>query len=249
MPEIDLTILLLVVPVLLFAGWVHGALGLGFPMVATPLIAIFIDVKIAILITLLPTATVNVASILSASNVRAVAVKYRVLVVASFVGAIVGAFIIAHTDPSPYRLALALLIVLFLLTDRFNFRLPIKSNTAAMLGFGFVAGLAGGTTNVMVGVLIVYFIAINAQRSEMVPALNFCFLVGKLSQIGIFLLSGLISVQWLLFTAPLAVVAYIALRIGQRFGETLPVERYRLILRYLLVLLAVVLVVQFFIGI
>ena len=53
------TTLLPVVPVMIFAGLVHGALGLGFPMVATPLIALFVDVRIAIVITLLPTAVVT----------------------------------------------------------------------------------------------------------------------------------------------------------------------------------------------
>ena len=69
MPAIDYWLLAVAIPVIICAGWIHGALGLGFPLIATPLIAVFIDVKAAILITLLPTATVNVASVFTAQNV------------------------------------------------------------------------------------------------------------------------------------------------------------------------------------
>ena len=48
---------------MLFAGLVHGTLGLGFPMVATPMLATMMDVRSAILVTLLPTMAVNIASI------------------------------------------------------------------------------------------------------------------------------------------------------------------------------------------
>lgn len=248
MPEIDLLVLIYVVPVMMLAGWAHGALGLGFPMIATPVIAIFIDVKLAILITLLPTAIVNIASIVTSSNVRGVVTKFSWLIAMSLLGAIVGAAVIAVTDPSPFRLVLAALIILFLFTSHFKWQVKIKSQTSAMVVFGLLAGLAGGTTNVMVGVLIVYFLSINAERSESVPAMNFCFLVGKLSQIAVFMFAGLINLQWLIYTAPLALVAYVSLTVGQKFGKTVPVERYRLILRYILILLAVVLVVQYFIA-
>ena len=46
--------LIVVAAITLFAGAVHGTLGLGFPMTATPLRALLVDVRSAILITLLP---------------------------------------------------------------------------------------------------------------------------------------------------------------------------------------------------
>ena len=63
----------------------------------------------------------------------------------------------------------------------------------AMVLFGFFAGLAGGTTNVMVAILIVFFLSIEVPRTSMVPALNACFLVGKVSQIAVLSIAGLVS--------------------------------------------------------
>ena len=50
-------------PVILLAALVHGIFGIGFPMVATPLLALFTDVLTAVLITLLPTMAVNLTMI------------------------------------------------------------------------------------------------------------------------------------------------------------------------------------------
>ena len=248
MQEISVAGWFCVVPVMMLAGWVHGALGLGFPMIATPLIAIFVDVKIAILITLLPTVTVNVASVASADKVLPVINKYRVLLVATLAGGVVGAMVIAHADPSPFRLLLAALIVLFIFSARLNRKLPIGSGDATLGMFGLVAGFSGGTTNVMVAVLIIYFLANNTPRGEMIASMNFCFLIGKLSQIAVFTMAGLITIPSLLYTSPLALIALAALFFGQRVAQTIPVERYKRILYAVLLLLAVVLVVQFIIG-
>ena len=61
--QLDLTGLIALAAVMAFSGLVHGTLGLGFPLVSTPLIALLVDVRSAILLTLLPTVAVNIASI------------------------------------------------------------------------------------------------------------------------------------------------------------------------------------------
>jgi uncharacterized membrane protein YfcA len=50
--HLDVPIVIAIMAVMLFAGLIHGTLGLGFPMVATPMLATMMDVRSAILITL-----------------------------------------------------------------------------------------------------------------------------------------------------------------------------------------------------
>jgi len=76
--------------------------------------------------------------------------------------------------------------------------------------------------------------------------MNLCFLVGKLSQIVVFAAAGLVDMQLVLTTTPLAAVALVALWGGQKISSKIPQDRYRRILRYLLAALAVVLLFQFF---
>jgi hypothetical protein len=37
-----------------FAAFIHGSIGFGFPMVATPLLALITDIQTAIILTLIP---------------------------------------------------------------------------------------------------------------------------------------------------------------------------------------------------
>ncbi|OED42265.1 hypothetical protein AB833_06320 [Chromatiales bacterium (ex Bugula neritina AB1)] len=240
--------LLAVLPIVLFSGFVHGALGLGFPMIATPIIAIFLDVKLAIFITALPTAAVNLASVWSGSPSSTTLRKYSPLAGASLAGAVIGSIVLATSDANPFRLLLALLILFFLWTShqqRWPKAWVLNNGLLAMLLFGVLGGFSAGTTNVAVAVLIVYFLTLEVPRNELVPAMNLCFLLGKLSQIVVFLWIGVIGFGFLASTIPLTLGALGALFVGQRLGKSIPQERYRRILRIILAVLAVVLLVQF----
>lgn len=240
--------LLPVIPVMIFAGLVHGALGLGFPMVATPLIALFVDVRIAIVITLLPTAVVNLASVAVHNNFQTVVARYSPLALSTMLGSVIGSAVLAVTGADIFRLLLALLILVFLWTQ-YQRKLPnqwLQVNRIVLLILvGLLAGFAGGTTNVMVAILLIYFLSAEVARAEMVTAMNLCFLIGKVSQIIVFLVIGLISLPLLLKTAPLAAVGLGSLLVGQRIGNRIPQERYKRWLRYLLAVIAIILIVQF----
>ena len=237
------------VGVMLLAGLVHGAIGLGFPMVATPLIAVFLDVRLAILITLLPTITVNIASILGGTDYRSSLSRFWLLFTFVLVGSIAGSLMLAYLDPSPFRLALALLILLYLwvtLTGKLSAGWVGSANNIAMVGFGLVAGISGGITNVMIAILLIYFLSLQMPKSSMVPVINTCFLIGKLSQITILSAAGMVSLMLAVQTVPLAVVALAALFAGQKLGKAIDNERYTRIVYGLLFLLAIILLLQFF---
>ena len=244
--QFDAHVLFAVVAVMLFAGLVHGTLGLGFPMVATPMLATMMDVRSAILVTLLPTMAVNVASIFNSRASIASARGFAPLVGFTFLGSIAGATVLAITDPAPFRLVLASLILLYLWDGiRLSRQWLLDNAWLAMAGFGIVAGLSGGTTNVMVAVLIIYFLSLGTARDTMVPTLNACFLTGKATQIVVLAYAGLVGLGLVIETVPLAIAAVTALLIGQRLRQRIEIATYQSILRKLLLILAIILIYQF----
>jgi uncharacterized membrane protein YfcA len=244
--QIDGPVLIAIVCVILFAGLVHGTLGLGFPMVATPILATMMDVRSAILITLLPTMAVNIASIVKSRSSLADTKSFMPLVGFCLLGSLAGATVLAMTDPAPFRILLASLILLYLWsTIRISRQWLEQNSLLAMAGFGIAEGLAAGTTNVMVAVLIIYFLSLDTSRATMVPTLNACFLVGKASQILVLAIAGLVGFSLIIETVPLALAAITALLLGQRLQSRIEVSTYQSILRKLLLLLAAILIYQF----
>jgi len=244
--QFDAAVILGIIGVMLFSGLIHGTLGLGFPMVATPVLATMMDVRSAILVTLLPTMAVNLASIASSRSGIQAAGQFLPLIGFALLGSVIGASVLATTDPAPFRILLATLILLYLWN---GLRIPrqwLETNAlTAMALFGIFAGFAAGTTNVMVAVLIIYFLSLETPRPTLVPALNACFLVGKASQIIVFAIAGLLSLRLVVETLPMAAAAVAALWLGQRLQARIEVATYHAILRKLLLLLALVLIYQF----
>jgi uncharacterized membrane protein YfcA len=238
----------LLVAVMALAGVVHGALGLGFAMMATVPLALVTDVRSAILITLLPTMVVNVVSIAVAGGVREALTRFWPLALLVAGGGMLGTYWLAGVDPGPFRLLLAAVIVLYINLDRLTrIRLTwVREYPVASLAVvGLAGGVLAGTTNVMVPILIVYALESGMRRALMVPVFNLCFLAGKLAQAGTFTMLGTAGPATLLLSAPLAAAAALALLVGIRIRGRLDAETYRAWLRKTLWVVAVVLVVQF----
>ncbi len=245
--DLSVQYLLLALIVMLIAGLIHGTLGLGFPMVATPLLALVLDVRIAILITLLPTAVVNLASVLGVSDWRSVLSRFWRIPVFALLGGFVGSWLIDRYDPAPFQLLLALLIFLYLCSSRFKpeaFSFLSGNNSITMPLVGLVAGFAAGTTNVMVPILIIYSLSLTLSKDRMVQLFNICFLAGKLSQLIVFSVSGTISAGFLIATIPFALVAYLALLVGKKIRDRLPTALFMKIVRTVLLFLGVLLIIQ-----
>src|ERR1051326_1382394 len=111
---LGLASLVFVAAVCLAAGFAHGALGFGFPIVATPLVALVIDIQSAIAL-LAPITLVLVGGPL-VRLMRA----YWYMPVAVALGAWIGTKLLIPAPPEPFLLVLAGVIVLYLNLDRLN---------------------------------------------------------------------------------------------------------------------------------
>ncbi len=233
---------------LMLAGLVHGTVGLGFPLIATPLLATVMDVRSAVLITLLPTVAVNVLSVLHGGRLRAGAVPYLPLAGWSFGFALLGALALSSLDPQPFKLALAAVILLYLNSERLAFvdlSFLARRPQLGMLVFGILAGLSAGSTNVMVPFLLIFALERGIERDDSVQLFNLCFLGGKLAQIAVFGHAGLLGFDLLLATAGGAVLAVAALLVGFRLRRHIAAPVYRRVLRHLLYVMSAVLVMEF----
>ena len=251
MIELSVTDLTLVSAILALAGLIHGVFGIGFPMIATPLLAMFMDVQSAVLITLFPTIAVNLLSIYKGGGWGESIGRFWPLALFAFVGSILGTNLLVVSDPEPFRLALAGIIILYLNLHRLT---RIKMSWVkdhiylSMLLFGLVAGMFGGSVNVMVPILMIFTLELGLAMTVMIQTFNLCFLSGKVAQVGVFYGAGFINMELLSTIIIGLVLAVLALRIGMALRERLNSELYQKILRKLLLLMAAILIGQFILN-
>jgi len=247
---LPLVLLVTACAIVFLAGLVHGTLGFGFPMVATPLLALVTDVRSAILLTLLPTLAVNIPSILRGGRWSESIGRHWPLAVYIMLGSVIGTKVLIVSDPSPFRLLLAAMIVLYLLPKQSGavagpLGVLVERRQLGYALFGLAAGFLAGTVNVMVPLLIIFTLELGLAMTAMVQLFNLCFLSGKVAQLGTFGVTGVIDASLLVETLPLIVAAGGALWLGMRLRERIEAVTYRRWLRRTLAVVAVLLCVQF----
>ena len=245
-------VLLYVAAVCLLSGFAHGAIGFGFPVVATPLVALVIDMKTAITLLAPVTLVLVVVSALRGGSVRELLRDFWFLPVGIAAGAWLGTLVLLAAPPEPFTLVLALMLLFYLNLDRVaggrnagqseivqRFRVPFG------IAFAFVAGIFEAVANVAGPMLLMYFMLLGAAPHQIVQTLNLCFSVGKGSQVVTLAASGALSPAAWVTVAGLTVPAVAALAAGMRLRDRIDAQTYRRWLRKALWVMAIVLLAQF----
>lgn len=244
-------LLWMALPAILLAGLVHGTFGIGFPIVATPLLALFTDVFTAVLITLLPTMAVNLATI-GRSGIKAIRdVRVHLQIVPfAVLGTLTGSLLLLWSDPRPFLLLLAAAVLLYLNQERLtklNFSWVRSHTTLAYITFGFTAGLMAGTVNVMLPVLIILSLELRIATATMIVLFNTNFFTGKVSQSLFFMQQDIPGIDsFLLSTLWLVPAALLMLFLGIQLRKKITDNYYQKVLRGLLWAVSGVLLVRFF---
>ena len=241
-------LLLLMICFALIAGLIHGAVGLGFPIVLTASLALFVTIENAIAWTLIPTIMLNVVSIGSGKNPIKAIKKYAVLALISMSGSILGTKILIDTEAKwIFELLLSVSIILYLFSHQLKFYSStiVKNPTISMIAFGFFAGMMGGFTNAMSPLLVIYFLESEGKdKNAMVQGLNLCFLLGKVSQLGVFFYTQAIDREDVIYSLFILIAGVAAIILGIKIRSKIPVLLYKGILQKILLLLAVVIGMQ-----
>lgn len=223
------------------AGFLHGVVGFGFPILAMPVLSALFDAKRAVLLTVVPILVIVAVSAVRGGGLRASVGRYWWLPLCTAAGGLAGvrAFLIAPVEA--VTLLLAALILLYLVLDRYA---PGRSAFVERhwVAFGAAAGLAGGametTVNIGVPPLLIYFLLVRVEPLAMVQSINFVFLASKLVQAATLMHAGALPPRTAAALVPFAALATATLYAGMRVRDRLSVDTYRRALRVFLWLAA-----------
>src|SRR5688572_16813594 len=232
---------------ILAAGLTQGALGFGFPAISTPFLVLLTDVKTAIILNLLPNFTVNVISVVRGGNWSASLGRYWPVAAWVLVGSYLGARFLIVAPQEPVRLLLAIAIFAYLYQNvlaRLDWSWLARKPRLSAMVFGTIGGFFSGTVNNSLPPLLIYFMLLGVELTVMTQILNLCFLGGKVVQAATLASAGEIRVAQALANVPLTLVALGGVYVGMRMQRRVSAETYKRVLRYVLFLIACVLLAQ-----
>lgn len=237
-----------VIFVIALAGLTHGVVGIGFPLVATPLLTLALDIKIAVFFMLLPIIAVTGISAVQGGKWRESLGRYWYLPILMGLGSHLGTRIFLAANPAPFVLLLAVLMLIYLNMERLGKTdvAVVKRNPHVFaVIFALGAGLTEAMCNIAAPLLLIFFMLANVPMTAMIQTMNLCFVVGKTTQALTWAaLGGASGSDWA-GSLPLVAVAAIAFLIGSRIRSRADAGTYRGWLRKFLWVMVVLLFAQF----
>ena len=236
------------------SGLVHGFVGVGFPMVATPAFALILGFREAVVSFVIPTLQVTVCIVLANRHVLSLREQIRSewpIWLTMPVGVVFGVQAMFWLDARVLMLGLAAVISTYLIIQRAKpAGIPwFKANQSWLaFVFGLIAGFTEGSVNVAGPVFLIYYLLLDMPVQRMIPTVSYFFLAGKTIQTGLLLQRGQIdwSVVW--FAVPLTIVGALALYLGLYWRKQYDPSRYRTWLLYTLWGVVVILIGRVFLG-
>ena len=246
--SLPIAVILWLTLAVVISGFIQGALGFGFPFIATPMVVMVVDMRTAIITVLLPTLATIVITLVTSGPLGPVMKRFWMMPVYATLGALAGTWLFVAAPEAPYQLLLALIIIVYLNLDRIargDWPLIKRHERAFGPLAGAAAGLFEGTVNVAAPPLIIYYLALGLSPAMMVEAMQMCFVVGKTTQFTVLTLhGGVSSAQWLA-TLPLCVIAVAAGFGGARMRGRIDAAMFRKWVKRALAIIALALLAQY----
>ncbi|HEY6910781.1 MAG TPA: sulfite exporter TauE/SafE family protein [Myxococcales bacterium] len=236
-----------IVAIAVAGGLAHGTMGLGFPLIATPLVALLVDVKTAVLVTVVPNIAVNLLSIARGGRWGRSVGRHWPVAACVACGTVMGSRLLVSAPAAPLQLLLAIMLVVYLEQHRLrllDWSFIARSPRASGIGFGLVAGVLSGAVNVAAPPLIIYFMTLQLDPIAMTQVLNLCFVAGKATQAASLTASHPGAARLLLVSVPLTAIAAVAVLAGMRVQSRMQPRTYGRLLRATLWAMAFLLLAQ-----
>jgi len=223
-----------------------GVTGIGLPIFAIPLIAVFMGVEHGVVVMALPALVSNLWLVWANRRQAPRDPRFAAFLFAGTAGGVLGTWFLAFASPESLSLTLAvwLAVYLVLLLRRTEIRLP--ANRLASPLAGLASGVVQGATGISAPLIAPYLQALGLARDAFVFAIALAFSLFGIAQIAAILQNGLLTpdrlAHSLLALLPVALFLPLGMRLGHLGGERM----FRLFFIGILILLELRLLQQGF---
>ena len=170
---------------LLVAGFVKGASGMGFPLIATPTVALLLDIRIAITILIIPNIVMDVAQVFRGGFPYAVFRRFSWFFVMTVIGVFLGTKVLATLPLWVLNFCLGVMVLVFVVSNwlRFEFTISPQLERRLAIPAGFISGFLNGMTNAAGPALAIYLYSLRLPKMEFIKSIANICIVTKLGQL------------------------------------------------------------------
>ena len=217
----------------LFAGGaVKGLVGIGIPLVSISLLSLFLPLPDAITLLPVPMILANIWLSFAGNHFLPALRRFWPLVLAMFVGTMVGAQVLVALDLASLNLLVGIFVVVFCLSSHVNpaMRLPSRYEAGVGVVAGGVGGFMGGLSVLFGPALIMYLTSLRLDRDTFVGVISSIYLCCSVTLVIVFGSVGVMSRAQLAESALACVPLLLGVWVGQRFRRRIDEALFRKLL-------------------
>lgn len=225
-------------------GLVKGALGIGLPLVAIPLLSLAMPPHSAIALLAVPVLVSNFWQALEGGRLWASLQRFGGLIAAQFVATVLTVKMTLALSAAQLNVLLAGAVLLAVALMAWNPSLKISTSRerAVGIGVGLISGLLGGVSSLTGPVIITYLMALQLRRDEFVGSISVIYLSGALPLYGAMLIYGRLGTSELIGSFVALIPMAVGLLVGKRIRQRIDDNRFRRLLLFFLTGLALLLI-------
>ncbi len=166
----------------LVAASIKGFTGIGFSTSCLPIMALRLDLKLAIPLVVIPSIVSNIAVMIQAGRFKQAIKRFWPFYLASVPGLLLGLLLLVAIQASVAKAILGLVLILYALWALVNksASLPEKWERCLKIPAGFSTGFVNGLTGSQVMPSLPYLLSLKLKKSDFIQAINISFTLSSL---------------------------------------------------------------------
>lgn len=230
----------------LVASGIKGLTGIGFSTSCLPIMALRLDLKVAIPLVIIPSLTSNLVVMYQAGNFRKALSRFWPFYVFSIPGLMLGLSMLIAINIDMAKMILGIVLICYASWALWNnaFTLSFHAERWLKAPAGFLTGLINGLTGSQVMPSLPFMLSLKMHKSDFIQAINISFtlssliLLGRLSQLGFMPKSSLMVAMGSI--VPVFAMVYMA----GHFQKAMSVDLHRRVVLWFLFMMGIVLFVK-----
>ena len=159
------------------AASIKGMTGIGFSTSCLPIMALRLDLKVAIPLVIIPSIVSNIVVMVQAGRFREALRRFWPMYVSSIPGLLIGLSVLVAINIVAAKAILGLVLIVYALWALINksFFLSEKWERTLKMPAGFCTGFVNGLTGSQVMPSLPYLLSLNLHKNDFVQAINISF--------------------------------------------------------------------------
>ena len=198
-------------------GILKGATGAGMPIIVVPVIAAVYDVRLAVVILVIPNFLSNVFQIYKFRSYNTEPKFTRTFAIMGLLGAGLGTLILGWAPVDQLNILMAIIVFAYIALKLFkpSFQIPMK-RAKKLVGYaGFTGGILQGALGISAPISITFVNAVKLERPVFIFTMSLFFISMTMSQIPLQIAQGMMTWE----TIVIGLISFIPLMAGMPVGE------------------------------